>query len=116
MLSMGYSKPWQAAMEVMTGNTTMNANPILEYFRPLIKWLEKENRRLNLTVGWREGKQMRMGIEIECVLKCLNINIWIAEKTYCIRSPATTSSNCHKIQPDKLWTFAGLGLWIALLI
>ena len=39
---MGSSKPWEEVMRNMTGQPKMSAQPILEYFAPLIKWLNNE--------------------------------------------------------------------------
>lgn len=50
---MGSSKPWPEAMEVMTGQRKMDAGPLIEYFQPLIKWLEKQN--LHERPGWTEA-------------------------------------------------------------
>ncbi|XP_053697500.1 angiotensin-converting enzyme-like [Sabethes cyaneus] len=52
MLSLGASKPWPDAMEVLTGERKMNASAILEYFKPLHDWLIQENKRLGAHVGW----------------------------------------------------------------
>lgn len=52
MLSMGSSKPWPDAMEVMTGQRKMDAGPLLEYFKPLEDFLIEENKRLGVNVGW----------------------------------------------------------------
>lgn len=54
MLEMGASKPWPDAMEVMTGQRKMDIAPLLEYFKPLQEWLEKENERIGAVVGWEE--------------------------------------------------------------
>ncbi|XP_055868870.1 angiotensin-converting enzyme-like [Biomphalaria glabrata] len=43
MLKMGQSKPWPDAMEKITGQRKMDAGPLLEYFRPLLQFLIKEN-------------------------------------------------------------------------
>jgi len=50
MLEMGQSKPWPDAMEVLTGQREMDAGAILEYFAPLQKWLDEQNK--GLKVGW----------------------------------------------------------------
>ena len=50
MLELGSSKPWPDAMELLTGQRKMDVQPILEYFKPLIAWLEKEN--YNERPGW----------------------------------------------------------------
>ncbi|MFM7378230.1 MAG: M2 family metallopeptidase [Erythrobacter sp.] len=50
MLEMGASKPWPDALEVFTGTREMSAKPMLEYFAPLLKWLNKQNK--GETAGW----------------------------------------------------------------
>ncbi|HTL33818.1 MAG TPA: M2 family metallopeptidase [Kofleriaceae bacterium] len=44
MLAMGASKPWQDALFELTGERQMDASAILEYFAPLQKWLEEQNK------------------------------------------------------------------------
>lgn len=43
MMAMGSSKPWQDALEVLTGSRKMNAGAIKSYFAPLKSWLDKQN-------------------------------------------------------------------------
>ena len=50
MLALGASKPWQDALEELTGSRTMDASAILEYFAPLQKWLEEQNK--GQSCGW----------------------------------------------------------------
>jgi len=50
MLEMGQSKPWPDAMEALTGERQADAGAILEYFAPLQKWLDEQNK--GLKVGW----------------------------------------------------------------
>jgi peptidyl-dipeptidase A len=50
MLEMGQSKPWQDAMEALTGQREADAGAILEYFAPLKKWLDEQNK--GMKVGW----------------------------------------------------------------
>lgn len=45
-LKMGGSKHWSEALKVMTGETELNADAILEYFEPLHEFLKVENQRL----------------------------------------------------------------------
>lgn len=52
MLSMGSSKPWPDALEVLTGTRKMDAGAILEYFKPLEDWLVTRNKELNVHIGW----------------------------------------------------------------
>jgi peptidyl-dipeptidase A len=51
MLEMGVSRPWPEALEAMTGEKQMDATAMLDYFRPLMDWLEKENK--GRKVGWK---------------------------------------------------------------
>ncbi|WP_120715779.1 M2 family metallopeptidase [Tsuneonella amylolytica] len=44
MLEMGASKPWPDALKVFTGTSEMSAKPMLEYFAPLKKWLDQQNK------------------------------------------------------------------------
>jgi len=50
MLEMGESRPWQDAMQEITGQRQMDATAILDYFAPLKKWLDEQNQ--GKPVGW----------------------------------------------------------------
>jgi peptidyl-dipeptidase A len=50
MLDMGASRPWPDALEVFTGTREMSAKPMLEYFAPLKKWLDTQNK--GEKAGW----------------------------------------------------------------
>src|SRR3989441_370509 len=45
LLAMGLSKPWPEALKAMTGEDKMDATVIIDYFAPLKKWLDDENRK-----------------------------------------------------------------------
>ncbi len=49
-LEMGMSRPWPDALEALTGDRHMDASGLLEYFAPLQKWLDEQNRTSPL--GW----------------------------------------------------------------
>ncbi|GBN45332.1 Angiotensin-converting enzyme [Araneus ventricosus] len=53
VMELGSSEHWSEAMKIMTGGATnkMDAGPILEYFQPLLEFLEEQN--INETLGWR---------------------------------------------------------------
>jgi peptidyl-dipeptidase A len=51
MLAMGASKPWPDALEAFTGSREMSGGPMLEYFRPLMAWLQEQNR--GRRCGWQ---------------------------------------------------------------
>ncbi|MGA7382389.1 MAG: M2 family metallopeptidase [Terriglobales bacterium] len=50
MLAMGQSRPWPDALETLTGQRQMDASAILDYFAPLQKWLDEQNK--GQKVGW----------------------------------------------------------------
>jgi len=50
MLEMGQSKPWPDALEAGTGERQIDGNALLEYFAPLQKWLDEQNK--GQRVGW----------------------------------------------------------------
>ena len=50
MLEMGSSRPWQEALEQITGSREMDATAIRDYFAPLQAWLDQQNA--GKKVGW----------------------------------------------------------------
>jgi peptidyl-dipeptidase A len=50
MLALGASRPWPDALEVLTGQRSMDATALLDYFQPLMVWLERQNK--GVAVGW----------------------------------------------------------------
>ncbi|MDQ4087071.1 MAG: M2 family metallopeptidase [Pseudomonadota bacterium] len=50
MLAMGASRPWPDALEAFTGTREMSAEPMVEYFRPLLGWLREQNQ--GRRCGW----------------------------------------------------------------
>ncbi|NCP64214.1 MAG: M2 family metallopeptidase [Paraglaciecola sp.] len=50
MLQMGSSKPWQEALQTLTGKNEMDASAILAYFAPLKTWLDEQNQ--SRQCGW----------------------------------------------------------------
>ena len=50
MMEMGSSRPWQDALEALTGQREMDASAITDYFAPLQTWLDKENE--GRQCGW----------------------------------------------------------------
>ncbi|HMJ89923.1 MAG TPA: M2 family metallopeptidase [Candidatus Acidoferrum sp.] len=50
MLAMGASKEWPDALEAFTGTRKMDGSAMIAYFRPLMKWLEEQNK--DKKCGW----------------------------------------------------------------
>jgi peptidyl-dipeptidase A len=49
-LAMGQSRPWPDALDALTGQRQMDATAIRDYFAPLQKWLDEQNK--GKPVGW----------------------------------------------------------------
>ena len=56
MLSLGASKPWPDALEILTGSREIDASAMVNYFKPLIDWLDIENEKNNEFIGWRSSR------------------------------------------------------------
>ena len=50
MLAMGASKPWPEALETFTGSRKMDGSALIAYFKPLMTWLEEQNK--GRKTGW----------------------------------------------------------------
>jgi peptidyl-dipeptidase A len=50
MMEMGASRPWPEALKALTGQDRIDATAILDYFAPLQKWLDEQNK--GKPVGW----------------------------------------------------------------
>jgi peptidyl-dipeptidase A len=50
MMEMGMSRPWPEALKALTGQDSMDATAIRDYFAPLQKWLDEQNK--GKPVGW----------------------------------------------------------------
>jgi len=50
VLKLGSSKPWPEQLELITGSKNMSAKPLVEYFQPLIKYIDEAIH--NETIGW----------------------------------------------------------------
>ena len=50
MLALGQSQPWQDTLHTLTRTRQMDASAIIEYFGPLMKWLNEQNK--NQQCGW----------------------------------------------------------------
>jgi peptidyl-dipeptidase A len=43
MMEMGMEKPWPEALTAVTGESRLDGSALIEYFQPLIDWLDREN-------------------------------------------------------------------------
>ncbi|NXS44271.1 ACE2 enzyme, partial [Balaeniceps rex] len=72
LLELGRSKPWTQALQSITGEKYMNAAPLLHYFEPLYKWLQKNNS--GRYIGWKtdwapySGNAIKVRISLKSAL------------------------------------------------
>ena len=50
MMQMGMSRPWPEALKALTGQDKIDATAIVDYFAPLQRWLDDQNK--GKPVGW----------------------------------------------------------------
>jgi len=50
MLAAGQSKPWPEILFAATGERRMDTGAMVDYFQPLLVWLERQNQ--GKPVGW----------------------------------------------------------------
>lgn len=51
-LELGASVHWSEVLFILTGSKSVTVEPLLEYYEPLIKWLEKKVVEEQIPVGW----------------------------------------------------------------
>ena len=49
-MAMGQSQPWQNAFENITGSRNLSGSSVMNYYKPLKEWLDKQNE--NRMCGW----------------------------------------------------------------
>ncbi|KAM5150442.1 angiotensin-converting enzyme isoform 1-T1 [Callospermophilus lateralis] len=54
LLQAGSSRPWQAVLKDLVGSEALDAQPLLNYFQPVIQWLQEQNQRMGEVLGWPE--------------------------------------------------------------
>uniref|UniRef100_A0AAX7SMK9 Angiotensin-converting enzyme n=1 Tax=Astatotilapia calliptera TaxID=8154 RepID=A0AAX7SMK9_ASTCA len=62
MLELGRSKSWTRALQAISGDTKMDAQPLLDYFHKLYEWLQADNKKRNRVVGWSEDPSLKSSI------------------------------------------------------
>ena len=52
LLSAGRSQPWPKLLKMFSGEQTLKADAILEYFAPLREWLTRQRKENKYEIGW----------------------------------------------------------------
>ena len=53
LLQRGQSQHWRKTLKEFTGSPNMSSKPLLEYFAPLFKWLQADNKKHGEFIGWQ---------------------------------------------------------------
>ncbi|CAD5220958.1 unnamed protein product [Bursaphelenchus xylophilus] len=57
LMKKGASISWLDVLEELTGQRKLDAQPLLEYYEPLLDWLRRANEQSNVFIGWNgEGE------------------------------------------------------------
>ncbi|XP_054986975.1 angiotensin-converting enzyme isoform X2 [Sorex araneus] len=54
VLKPGSSQPWTELLKTVIGTDKLDVQPLLDYFQPVTRWLEEENRKNQEVLGWPE--------------------------------------------------------------
>ncbi|XP_043654832.1 angiotensin-converting enzyme [Drosophila teissieri] len=58
MMSLGSTKPWkQVVGKILPNNTGLSSLALLEYYQPVLDWLNKYNKDANSKIGWTASKK-----------------------------------------------------------
>lgn len=52
VLKAGSSKPWMDVLQEAVGINKMDASSLMNYFEPVITWLQEQNSKTGETLGW----------------------------------------------------------------
>jgi hypothetical protein len=52
MMHYGQSRPWQDILKESFGEDTINSQPLLDYYKPLEKWLRRQVKLHKIPLGW----------------------------------------------------------------
>ncbi|XP_041066850.1 angiotensin-converting enzyme 2 [Carcharodon carcharias] len=96
MLRLGKSQSWTRALQLVTGETKMNAAPLLKYFQPLYDWLKKNNAENGRMIGWDTtwSPYIKDAIKVRISLNAAlgeNAYTWDASEKYFFQSTVAFS-------------------------
>ncbi|ALC40783.1 Ance-4 [Drosophila busckii] len=58
MMSLGSTKPWkQVVSEILPKNTGLSSLALLEYYQPIVNWLNTNNQQTKVKIGWNASSK-----------------------------------------------------------
>lgn len=75
-MSLGSTKPWkQVVGKILPNNTGLSSLALLEYYQPVLDWLNKYNKDANSKIGWTASKKSKV-YSINELIHCNNFHIF----------------------------------------
>ncbi|XP_071345502.1 angiotensin-converting enzyme 2 [Trachinotus anak] len=110
MLELGRSQSWTRALHTISGDTKMNARPLLDYFQKLHDWLKVENKKHNRTVGWqtKTDPYSQYAIKVRLSLKAAlgdNAYSWNANELYLFKTNIAYALRQYYMQKNETLLF-----------
>jgi len=76
MMSLGSTKPWkQVVGKILPNNTGLSSLALLEYYQPVLDWLNKYNKDANSKIGWTASKKSKV-YSINDLIHYINFHIF----------------------------------------
>uniref|UniRef100_A0A7G3ADB7 Angiotensin-converting enzyme n=1 Tax=Lutzomyia longipalpis TaxID=7200 RepID=A0A7G3ADB7_LUTLO len=97
-LGLGLSKHWSEALREMTGETELSAAALLEYFSPLVEYLQEENEKWELK---EEETSNRIPVIVGSVIGSLLAVCLIGYGIYLFRKRRIAKKQVGEITPDE---------------
>jgi len=75
-MSLGSTKPWkQVVGKILPNNTGLSSLALLEYYQPVLDWLNKYNKDANSKIGWTASKKSKV-YSINDLIHYINFHIF----------------------------------------
>ncbi|XP_077568577.1 angiotensin-converting enzyme 2 isoform X1 [Stigmatopora nigra] len=110
MLELGRSKSWTRALHAISGDTRMDAKPLLDYFQKLYVWLKEDNMKHNRTVGWdpaidpysKDAIKVRLSLKMAMGDEAYS---WNANEQYLFRASVAYALRQYYSQKNNTFLF-----------
>ncbi|XP_041660894.1 angiotensin-converting enzyme 2 [Cheilinus undulatus] len=110
MLELGRSQSWTRALETISGDVKMNAQPLLDYFKKLHDWLKEDNMKHNRHVGWKteEDPYTENSIKVRLSLKAAmgdEAYVWNENEQFLFKATIAYALRQYYSQMNKTMDF-----------
>ncbi|XP_069553989.1 angiotensin-converting enzyme 2 [Brachyistius frenatus] len=108
MLELGRSRSWPRALHAITGDTKMDARPLLDYFHKLYEWLKADNKMHNRATGWKTNIVPYSAIKVRISLKAAlgdSAYSWSANEMYLFKANIAYALRQYYSQKNETLSF-----------